>query len=189
MQILRDLNYSAITATELADAIIQGGELPARPVIITFDDGYEDVFQYAYPIMQEMGFIGVLYVYVDQVGLNSFVDYEQIKIMAESGWEIGNHSMTHVDLTHHHPDLPYEVQESRIILEQAVGEKVETFAYPYGESDTIVTDFVKNSDYLAGMGLGLNWQHTMDSLFDLNRIEIRSDIDLPSFIQLLPWSD
>jgi peptidoglycan/xylan/chitin deacetylase (PgdA/CDA1 family) len=189
LKALQTLNYTTITAANLAEVIRYGGELPPRPVVITFDDGYTDIFEYAFPIMQELGFIGVIYIYVDQVGLNGFVNYEQIKTLAESGWEIGNHSMSHEDLSRNHSDLAYEVRESRFSLQQAVGVKIETFAYPYGKSDEKVIAFVKSSDYLAGMGLGLNWHHTIDSLYDLSRIEVRGDVDISSFIKFLPWTD
>ena len=189
LQALHNLGYTTITATNLANVIRHGGGLPPRPVAITFDDGYADIFENAFPIMQEMGFVGVVYIYVDHVGLNGFVTYEQIKTLAESGWEIGNHSMSHEDLSRNHSDLAYEVQESRLTLQQAVGVIVETFAYPYGKSDGTVIAFVKSSDYLAGMGLGLNWHHTLDSLFDLSRIEVRGDVDISSFKKFLPWTD
>ncbi len=189
LRVLRDWGCKTITASSLADAIVYGGELPPRPVVITFDDGYEDVFQNAFPIMQEMGFIGVIYIYVEQVGLNGYLDPEQIITLANNGWEIGSHSMSHADLTRNHSKLAYEIQESRSTLQETFGVKVDTFAYPYGKSDQVVIKFVKDSNYLAGMGLGLNWHHSLDSLFDLSRIEIPADTDSPTFISLFPWTD
>ena len=189
LQVLRDRGCTTITASDLAGVILRGGELPPKPILITFDDGYQDVFQNAFPIMQEMGFIGVIYIYVDQVGLKEFVNTEQIRILADNGWEIGNHSMSHKDLTRNYSNLAYEVQESRSTLQETIGVNVDTFAYPYGKSDDVVIEYIKDSDYLAGMGLGLNWYHTLDSLFDLTRIEIRGDIDINSFKSLLPWFD
>ena len=189
MQALRDWGYTSITAYDLADLIRNGGELPNRPVVITFDDGYTDVYQNAFPIMREMGFVGVIYIYVDHVGLNGFVNKEQIQTLASDGWGIGNHTMTHVDLTQNHNNIDYELQQSRLTLEEATGIKVETFAYPYGKVDDFVINSVRDYDYLAGMGLGLNCEHTLDTLFNLNRIEIQSDYNLSDFAGLLPWSD
>ena len=189
LQVLRNWGCTTITASDLADVILHGGELPPKPILITFDDGYQDVFQNAFPIMQEMGFIGVIYIYVDQVGLKEFVNPEQIRILADNGWEIGNHSMSHKDLTRNYSNLAYEVQESRLTLQEIIGVNVDTFAYPYGRSDDVVIEYIKDSDYLAGMGLGLNWYHTLESLFDLTRIEIRGDLDINSFKSLLPWFD
>jgi peptidoglycan/xylan/chitin deacetylase (PgdA/CDA1 family) len=119
--------------------------------------------------------------------LNGFVNDEQIKTLVNNGWEIGCHSMSHIDLTRNHSKLAYEVQESQTTLQETYGVKVDTFAYPYGKSDKEVIEYVKNTNYVAGMGLGLNWRHTLDSIFDLSRIEIRSDINISSFKNLLPW--
>jgi peptidoglycan/xylan/chitin deacetylase (PgdA/CDA1 family) len=189
MEALRDWGYTSITATDLVNVIIKGGELPNRPVVITFDDGYVDVYQNAFPIMHEMGFVGSIYIYVDHVGENGFVNTEQIQALADDGWEIGNHSMSHSDLTKDHSILDFEVQQSRLTLEQATGVKVYTFAYPYGKTDDFVIEFVSDSGYLAGMGLGLRWEHTLETLFDLDRIEVQGDYDFTKFTSLLPWTD
>jgi peptidoglycan/xylan/chitin deacetylase (PgdA/CDA1 family) len=189
MEALRDWGYTSITATDLANVIIKGGELPNRPVVITFDDGYVDVYKNAFPIMHEMGFVGSIYIYVDHVGENGFVNTEQIQALADDGWEIGNHSMSHSDLTKDHSILDFEVQQSRLTLEQATGVKVYTFAYPYGKTDDFVIEFVSDSGYLAGMGLGLRWEHTLETLFDLDRIEVQGDYDFTKFTSLLPWTD
>ena len=186
MEALRDWGYSTITATDLADVIVNGGELPNRPVVITFDDGYIDVYQNAFPSLHEMGFVGAIYIYVDHVGLNGFVTTEQIIALADDGWEIGNHSMSHVDLSRNHSNLIFEVQQSRSTLEEMIGVKVDTFAYPYGKNDDFVIKFVRDSGYLAGMGLGLNWEHSLDTLFDLSRIEIQGDYRISTFKDLSP---
>jgi peptidoglycan/xylan/chitin deacetylase (PgdA/CDA1 family) len=189
MQALHDWGYTTITASDLAQVINNGGELPNRPVVITFDDGYVDVFQNAFPIMSEMGFVGVMYIYVDHVGSNGFVNSDQIQDLANDGWGIGNHSMSHADLTLNHSSIDYEVQQSRLTLEEETGIKAETFAYPYGKVDDFIISVVHNYGYLAGMGLGLNFEHTSYSLFNLSRIEVQSDYDLIKFSGLLPWSD
>ena len=189
MEALHDWGYTTITSSNLADVMINGGELPNRLVVITFDDSYVDVYQNVFPIMHELGFIGVIYVYVDHLGSRGFVNAEQIQALADDGWEIGNHSMSHANLTLNHSNLEYEVLQSRLILEEVSGVKVDTFAYPYGEIDDFVIEYVRESGYLAGMGLGLNWEHTLDTLFDLNRIEVQGDYNLSKFAGLLPWSD
>jgi peptidoglycan/xylan/chitin deacetylase (PgdA/CDA1 family) len=188
MEALRDWGYTTITASYLAEVIINGGELPNRPVVITFDDGYAGVYQNAFPIISEMGFVGVIYIYVDHVGSNGFVNTEQIRTLANGGWEIGNHSMSHADLTLNHSSIDFEVEQSRLTLEDSTGIKVETFAYPYGKVDDFVIGMIHDFGYLAAMGIGLNYEHTSDTLYNLNRIEIQSDYDLSTFARLLPWS-
>ena len=156
--------------------------------MITFDDGYGDVYENAFPIMREMGFVGVMYVYVDHIGSNEFITAEQIQDLANDGWGIGNHSMSHADLTLHHSSIDHEVQQSRLTLEEETGIIAETFAYPYGKVDDFVVKVVRDYGYLAGMGLGLNYEHTTYTLFNLNRIEVQNDYDLSTFAGLLPWS-
>src|SRR4030042_6889714 len=167
MEALRDWDYFTITASDLANVMINGGGLPNRPVVITFDDGYIDIYQNAFPIIHEMGFVGAIYIYVDHVGFRGYINAEQIRALANDGWEIGNHSMSHADLTLNHSNLNFEVQQSRSTLEDVIRVKVDTFAYPYGKNDDFVIKFVRDSGYLAGMGLGLNWEHSLDTLFDL----------------------
>lgn len=179
----------SITTSTLTNAIKSGGELPVRPVIISFDDGYADVYQNAFPILQEYGFIGTIYLYVDRIGSSAFLSEEEIRSLVASGWEVGSHSMSHPDLTKDHSIVSYEVQESRAALEQLTGGQVSSFAYPYGELDDYVISIVRHSGYSSGMGLGLNYRHSMDSLFDLKRIEVYADYSFAEFTKLLPWSD
>ena len=94
-------------------SLIYGGELPARPVIITFDDGNLNIYQNAFPIMHELGFVGVVYIVADHLQLNTYMDVEQLQEMADDGWEIGSHSMSHSDLTVDYSIASYEILQSR----------------------------------------------------------------------------
>jgi peptidoglycan/xylan/chitin deacetylase (PgdA/CDA1 family) len=189
MRTLHDLGYSAITPSQLASVLINGGELPARPVVITFDDGNQTVYTHAYPIMREMGFIGAIYMYVDRLNFPLYLNIEQLQEMVAQGWEIGSHSLSHTDLTGHHASVPYELQQSRTVLENAIGMPEVTFAYPYGKADDYITGLIDDYGYIAGMGVGARWEHTLDTITFLNRTEIQSDFDINKFISLLPWTD
>jgi len=188
MGALRDWGYTTITPTRLIDVLTHGGELPDRPVIITFDDGYLDVYQNAFPIMKEMGFIGAFYIYVDHLQQRNFVDAEQLKEMVAAGWEIGSHSMTHIDLTSHHSDVEFEMLQSRLALQEVTGEDINTFAYAYGKADDFLKEKLKEYGYLGGIGLGMCWDHSLESLFYLNRREVQGGYNLSTFEDLLPWS-
>jgi peptidoglycan/xylan/chitin deacetylase (PgdA/CDA1 family) len=109
--------------------------------------------------------------------------------MAGDGWEIGCHSMSHADLTIDHSTAHYEMVLSRLNLEEASGEPVNTFAYPYGRTDEFLTDKVSQYGYSAGMGLGSSYEHTLGTLFYLSRIEVQGDYGLSKFASLLPWSN
>jgi peptidoglycan/xylan/chitin deacetylase (PgdA/CDA1 family) len=188
MEALRSWGYTSITVTDLVNVLIKGGEFPNRPVVITFDDGNLDVYQNAFPILHEMGFVATTYIVANRLQASNFVDVEQLQEMADDGWEIGCHSMSHADLTIDHSMANYEMAQSRSNLEEATGEPVNTFAYPYGKTDEFITDRVSKYGYSAGMGLGSGFEHTLGSLFYLSRIEVQGDYGLNQFAALLPWS-
>ncbi len=188
MQALRDWGYTTITVTDLVNALINGGDLPSRPVVITFDDGNLDVYQNAFPIMRDMGYVATTYIVANRLQSRYFVNVEQIQEMANAGWEIGSHSMDHADLTLDYSTAHYEINQSRQILEDAIGVPVNTFAYPYGKTDEFITNKVSEYGYTAAMGLGLSFEHTMGTLFFLYRIEVQGDYNLSRFASLLPWS-
>jgi peptidoglycan/xylan/chitin deacetylase (PgdA/CDA1 family) len=189
LQALRDWGYTSITVSTLVDVLIHGGNLPPRPVVITFDDGNLDIYQNAFPIMHDMGFVGTFYIVANRLHSNDFVNASQLSEMINDGWEVGSHSMSHVDLTLDHSVARFEILQSRLTLEDALGISIHTFAYPYGKIDEFIANQTSEYGYQAAMGLGLSWEHTLSSLFYLNRIEIQGDYSLASLKVLLPFSN
>ncbi len=188
LQALRDWGYTSVTVSDLVNALVNGGDLPVRPVAITFDDGNLDIYQNAFPIMQEMGFVGTFYIVANRLQSKYYVHADQLQEMINAGWEIGCHGMSHIDLTLDHSVIGYEVASSRSILEDALSVPVKTFAYPYGIIDDFVVSKVSEYGYQAGMGLGTSWRHTWGTLFYMSRIEVQSTYDMNKFASLLPWS-
>ncbi len=190
MERLRDWGYTSISMTRLANVLIKGGKLPARPVVITFDDGNRDVYENAFPIMKDTGFSGVFYLVSMYVNVGSFVRVDELKEMMAAGWEIGNHSATHRDLTRGYSAwlVEREVVQSRLDLEEMLGVKINTFAYPYGLSSPALQEQVKDLGYLDAVGVGATWRHSLKSIYFLGRTEVRGDISLDDFAELLPWN-
>lgn len=192
MKLLHDWEYTTITTQMLVEAITHGYPLPPRPVIITFDDGNLDNYTTAFPIMQKYGFTGVLYVVVNYVGAQNFMKESQIVEMYNAGWEIGSHSVSHLDLVGLDPQRQrYEIVESRQILQDRLGVPVMTFAYPFGSNSGGVVDYVQFAGYIAGMGAtGFRWEQGTSNLFVLQRCEIKeTDVvtDERYFPRFLPW--
>ncbi|HEY3310607.1 MAG TPA: polysaccharide deacetylase family protein [Anaerolineales bacterium] len=186
MQALKDWGYTTISATLLADALEDGARLPLRPIVITFDDGDESVYTTAYPIMRELGFIGVNYVVADYIGKSGYMDMAQLKELAGAGWETGSHTLSHKDLTTS-PNSEKEVAQSRRVLEKLLGVTVVTIAYPFGRMKTSMLGTVAKN-YRAGMGLGvLNIQKRAD-IYYLWRRPVRPGWDVQTFGSFLPWN-
>ncbi len=190
MRLLQAWEYTPITTSMLVDAILEGTSLPPHPVILTFDDANEDNYTTAFPIMQKYGMTGVLYIPYNFIGADGFLSVEQITEMAAAGWEVGSHSLSHPDLTRDiSPErLRTEIVDSRRKLEDLLGLPILTFAYPFGDVNGAVVDYVKFAGYIAAVGAtGYTADQGLNNLYDLQREEIKGSEDAKTFIRFLPW--
>jgi peptidoglycan/xylan/chitin deacetylase (PgdA/CDA1 family) len=187
MQALKDWGYTPIPISMLEGVIRKGGKLPPRPIVITFDDGHLNVFQNAFPVMQQHGFIGVTYIVANRFEADGFTGVNELNEMIAAGWEIGSHTYTHPDLTLNHPIANFEVKQSRFDIAKRLDIDVRTFAYPFGKFDEVIAGKVFDAGYKAAMGLGRSWIHTPDTRFYLSRIEIHGGWTIEQFAAVLPW--
>jgi peptidoglycan/xylan/chitin deacetylase (PgdA/CDA1 family) len=185
---LKEWGYTSITVSTLANAIRNGGELPEKPVVISFDDGDIDVYQNAYPIMKQYGFVGTFYIVANRLQAKEFVHVDQLKNMIADGWEIGCHGFAHTDMKADHNSIETEGLHGKRVLQEALGIPINSFAYPYGSFDSEVGNHVAIYGYTNAVGLGTSYIHSMYSIFYLSREEVRGDYDMTAFAKLLPWS-
>lgn len=189
MKWLSDHGYKTITIKQLSDLILNGGQMPKKPVVITFDDGDADMVSNALPILQKYDFIATSYLIVKWIDAPHYITSDQVGELVKAGWEIGSHSMSHLDLTQNEDNLSYEIRESRTRLNEKFGLEVKSFAYPFGMIDEKVVNFTANSGYQAAVGLGNTYQQGLFDLFYLVRMEVRQEYSMDDFINLLPWKD
>lgn len=127
---------------EQLELIKQQGE------IITFDDGLEDNFANAYPILKELGLKAYFFVMPDKIGTKGYMDWNQVKELAASGMIIGSHGMTHRILTElNETGINYELKESKRLLEEKLGIPIEYFSVPRGFYNARVVSLAKNVGY------------------------------------------
>ncbi|MDP3683225.1 MAG: polysaccharide deacetylase family protein, partial [Ignavibacteria bacterium] len=113
MKWLFDNGYQTITVSDLTNLIYNGGEIPQRPVVITFDDGNIDNYNNALPILKKYGFVATFYVVQIYVNGTDMISADQLKELIHAGWEIGSHSKTHAHLPAISEDLlPEEIRMS-----------------------------------------------------------------------------
>ena len=186
MQALKDWGYTTIPISLLITAINDGAPMPEKPIVISFDDGDISVYNTAYPIMKEFGFVGVNYLVGNRLESDGFMNVAQIKELMAAGWEVGSHSMTHIDLTQS-PDISWELTQSKADLKEALGVKILSFAYPFGsKSDDIINKVSKV--YIAGVGLGVYVEQGLDNIYYLWRRPVPYGIDMATFASYLPGS-
>ena len=146
MQAIKD---SQIPVIPLADVMAwKRGEknIPPESIVITFDDGWEGVYEQAYPVLKEFGFPFTVYLYKKYVNIGGrSMSWDQVREMMSHGCEIGSHSVSHESLKKKPKagmsDADYqawvlaELKDSREFLEQNLKIKITSFAYPYGVFD------------------------------------------------------
>jgi peptidoglycan/xylan/chitin deacetylase (PgdA/CDA1 family) len=187
IKLLHDWGYTTISTELLVQAITLGAQLPPHPIIITFDDGDIDVYQNAFPIMEKYGFTGVFYLVSNYIGQPNYITAEQVQEMAAAGWEIGSHSLSHLDLIKNPERQRDEIVQSKEQLETMLGVPVRTFAYPFGRAGQAARDYVKFAQYIAAMGLGYTPVQSQKNLYYLWRWEVQGTFDLQALIDYLPW--
>lgn len=144
LRFLSDNGYQSVSFADLADSLEYGLPLPERPVILSFDDGWENQFQYGFPLLQKYGFGATFYIVSGYVDHQNFMTTDQLQAMMAAGMTMGCHSHTHPALTSVGTGarLEAEVAGSKAWLEDHFGIAVDTFAYPYGAYSASVTAVV-----------------------------------------------
>ncbi len=188
MNYLYTHGYRTITVEQLAQAIRLGAPLPSRPIILTFDDGSESVYTDALPIMQKYGFTGTAYIVYNYIGAGLYMDRDQIRELYAAGWEIGSHSITHIELPTRPGKQEDEIVSSKRRLESYLNLPIRSFAYPFGAYDADSLYHVKFAGYIAAMGLGDESVQETANIFYLYRQSITAGTSMESFAKLLPWN-
>ena len=148
LQTIKKLNYTPITFIEMAEFLDTGKKLPQRPIILSFDDGYDDNFLEALPLLEKYKMKAVFYIITDKVGTGGYMTWEQIKQLQEKGHEIGSHTRTHPDLatiSGNAKRLQAEVVESKAILAEHGIQNIISFCYPAGKFNELVTQLVEQN--------------------------------------------
>ena len=126
-------HYHVLSLREAAPYIASSRFPPPRSVVITFDDGYDDNFIYAFPILKKYGFPATIFMVAGEVGKPNFLNWEQLREMTYHGIAIGSHTITHCYLPRESRErMREEIFNSKKILEDELGGEVVSFCYPVG---------------------------------------------------------
>jgi len=165
LKYLRDSGYRSISFSELADALEYGAPLPERPVILSFDDGWENQFQHGFPLLQKYGFTGTFYIVSGYLDHQNFMTTDQLNTMMAAGMVVGSHSRTHPVLAGFGgARLKDEVAGSKAWLEDHLGIAIDTFAYPYGSYTAAVAAATKAAGYRTARTVDIGTRVSADNL-------------------------
>ncbi|HET7016513.1 MAG TPA: polysaccharide deacetylase family protein [Streptosporangiaceae bacterium] len=180
---LKAAGYHTLTAGQFANALAWKAPLPAKPVVLTFDDGFADFYYTALPLMQRLGLVGTLFVtsgwtgasggYLNEHSPPGMLTGEQIREIAAAGIEIGAHSVTHPELDQISAgSLRQELVGGKQALEDLLGAPVPGLAYPFGYSSKAVRDSAAATGYEYACAVGNRLASTGADRFALPRLTI-----------------
>ena len=152
--------YTPVSFEDVYNASKGIYSLPSKPIIISFDDGYDTNYKYAFPIIKKYNVKATIFVVVETVGqvLETSVhfNWDEAKIMQQSGLvSIQSHTYTHPDsVTLNSFQLEKELRLSKYLIEKNLGTKCNVVAFPYGSCDNRVVDAAKRAGYKVTAQVG-----------------------------------
>lgn len=133
LKYLRDNGYHTITTRDLWWSLDQTAPLPAKPVMLTFDDGYADAYSVVLPLLKAYGMTGVFFVTVNLVDRPGYISRAQVRALADAGMDVESHAMDHIPMLGTLAGQTYQMCTSRQYLSDWTGTDVRHFAYPSGD--------------------------------------------------------
>ncbi|HLG71225.1 MAG TPA: polysaccharide deacetylase family protein [Chloroflexota bacterium] len=183
---LQGAGYQSISMDDLVGHIAKNKPLPAKPIVLTFDDGYADFYTAAWPELKKYHFSATAYIVVDFVGRPGYMSWQQLQDLRDGGIEIGAHTMDHVDLSiQKEPQAKHQIDDSRLILQQRLGVPVDTFAYPSGRYNANTVKLVGQAGFGSAVTTAFGARHTAANLLTLSRVRVPGGISMPNFIKNL----
>jgi peptidoglycan/xylan/chitin deacetylase (PgdA/CDA1 family) len=203
MRRLYDRGYRTVNFPELVEHLRSDKPFAERSFLITFDDGYQSVYERAFPILQRYGFSATVFVTVGRkasgivsgrlpsMSDRNMLSWGEIREMQRSGIEFGAHTLTHPDLTRVSLELvKSEICDSKAIIEDALSASPASFAYPYGRYDNRCREIV-SQHFICACSDKLGLVRTKSDLYAIERVDtyyLRNERLFGTvWTELFPW--
>lgn len=174
--------YTAVSQAAVFRAMEQGDRLPAKPVVLTFDDGYVDAVDSVLPVLAAKKWPATFFIITSRIGARAFLTWPQLKRLDAAGMDVGSHTVGHTELPSQgsgsrHTDLV----TSRAILEKGLGHPVRWFCYPAGRYDDAAAAAVTDAGYLLAYTTQPGSVLNANSRATLPRVRVRGQGSLDEF--------
>lgn len=202
IQYLSEKGYTVMSLEEMLDALSSGEALPKKTVVITFDDGYEDNYINAFPILKKYNYPATVFMPSDLVGKTNewdtkigykettLLNSSQIKEMSQNNISFQSHTSNHVRLTEvSKEEARKEIFVSKDKLAQITGQKVDILCYPYGEFSEEIESYTKDAGYRYAITTVQGRVLKDFSPYAIKRVRVLGTYSLPQFIYVLERSD
>lgn len=185
---LQQEGYQTITFRQAYEALMTGSPLPPKPVILTFDDGYDHHYSVVFPMLREFRMVGTFYVITGLLDNErmGYMTWEQAAEMANAGMEIGAHTKNHIDLRARSFDtLVYEIVGSIESVTAHTGHKLISFSYPIGRYDEDTLAVMATLSPIVAVTTQAGSRITSDQLLEVPRLRINPDTSVFALSRLL----
>lgn len=162
MEFIKENGYNTLTVSELVDNMRKGNGIPDKVIALTFDDGFENNYHVAFPILKDLGLTATIFLTTDYIGGKCTWDkkddipdlplltWDMIKEMNEFGIDFQSHTATHPHLPLLSEDrIRDEIRRSRLTIEDMMGKRCDILCYPYAEFDERVVRILPEEGYVA----------------------------------------
>lgn len=172
LQKLVEKGYTTLTMEQVENYLINNQPIPAKSVLLTFDDGYEDNYTNAFPILKEFNMNATIFVIPGYLDGGVYLSRDQVKEMSDSGLiDIESHTYSHKRLN----ELSYDEQLNELVtskkaLSDLTGKEVTAIAYPEGLYNDDTLKAVAEAGYKAGFTIERGYADREDNLYKLNRV-------------------
>lgn len=181
---LQSQGYTSVSMGTVEGCLRGTIACPARPIALTFDDGYEDAYSAALPIMQHYGMRGTFYIVNSFVGQPGYMTWEQLAAMRDAGMEIGAHTVSHLNLTTlDQATAATEIGQSKTELDSRLGISVTSFCYPAGFYDANIEALVQAAGYTNATTT--RWDGDYSDVLGLPRRRVAGGTSIDAFVGLV----
>ncbi|MGQ9794067.1 MAG: polysaccharide deacetylase family protein [Anaerolineae bacterium] len=187
---LRSQGYQSITLRELVFHLVADWPLPAKPVVLTFDDGYRDHYTNAFPLLKKYGYVGTFFLVTRPIddGDPNYLTWEMVAEMHRAGMSLQPHGYRHFELKGKPTDfLVYEIVGAKEAIEARTGEITRFFCYPSGSYDRNTIRVLESAGFWAAVTTIPGRQQSTDSLFELQRLRVRNTTTVEDLALLLDY--
>ncbi len=193
VEYIHNQGFVSIKLEDIYSYALGSKRLPNKPIIFTFDDGYEDVFENALPVLEQFGFTGAVALITDfqgkTLGDNTYGNWEQIKQAIAKGHEMVSHTHTHFDASNKQYSENFvanDLKESMRTLEEQTGTKTTTLIYPYGHYTPNYIALAKSIGFKLGLTTKEGSIIDLNHLMEIPRLRIHRTTTLNQLINRLP---
>ncbi|HOC20012.1 MAG TPA: polysaccharide deacetylase family protein [Anaerolineae bacterium] len=194
LRYLQEQGYQTVYLRDLIEALSTGKPLPAKPIVLTFDDGYKDAYTTVFPLLQQYGFVGEFFVLATPAHFEApaYMTWAEMREMAEGGMSIQAHGRDHYDLRNRDVDfLVYQILGIKEAVEAHTDQPALFFCYPSGQYDALTLKVVESAGYWGGVTTEWGATQRLDNRYTWPRLRVPGTWPLARFIAMLEegeWS-